>query len=338
MEEFASRGAGKLGRTKRFAAAIGLSMCCAFPGAQAALVDEPDAKAFISKMAKEHKFSAAEVKQIIAGATVSDRVLKAFATPAERKKWFEYRRIFITNSRIEGGIAFWKTHRTTLERAEREYGVPPEVIVAIVGVETLYGKRAGNIPVLDSLVTLGFRGKRRREFFRNELREFLLLSRDENIDLHTTVGSYAGAMGIPQFISSSYRAYAIDFDGDGQRDLLTNPQDAIGSVANYLSRHGWKRLGIIAVPVKLSGAPPKQTKGLKPNLTVDALRKSGVRVAAEIAGAEKGRLIELTTKSGKDYWVGFQNFYAISRYNPSTLYTMAVFELASAVRTAHQGE
>ncbi|MEM7254505.1 MAG: lytic murein transglycosylase [Pseudomonadota bacterium] len=205
----------------------------------------------------------------------------------------------------------------------------------IWGVDTISGKRPGSLRVIDSLATLGFRGKRRQKFFRNELAEFLLLSRDESISLPETIGSYAGAMGIPQFIPSSYRAYSVDFDGDGRRDLIASVDDAIGSVANYLARHGWRRMGLVAVPAEISGTAPTYKDGIKPNVTIANLRQAGVRVASEIAGTEKGRLLHFRQKSGRDYWVGFKNFYVISRYNRSKLYSLAVFQLATGIKTAY---
>ena len=295
------------------------------------LEKDPEVESFISRMVVKHAFSREELTLLLRYATIEDRVLKAFSRPAERKTWHEYRKLFITPHRIEGGREFGQKYKAALKRAENIYGVSPEVIVAIIGIETSYGKHTGNIRVLDALVTLGFRGHRRQTFFRRELEEFLELTRKEGLDPRQILGSYAGAIGIAQFIASSYRAYAIDFDGDGRRDLIGSAVDAIGSAANYLARHGWEQGGKVAVPVQLSGQAPQFSQGLKPNLSIGTMRRTGIEIAPSISDDEKGRLIVLETATGTDYWVGFQNFYAITQYNPSTLYAMAVHTLSTTI-------
>ena len=206
-------------------------------------------------------------------------------------------------------------------------------IVAIIGVETFYGTRKGKHLVLDSLATLAFLYPRRGKFFRTELEQFLILARQENFETRKVKGSYAGAMGIPQFISSSYRRYAVDFDGDGVRDLINNQVDAIGSVANYLKVHGWQRGGAIALPASVPGSDYKTLveKGLKPPTPVSDRHNFGVIVLYASANDSRGALIELTNKEDIEHWVGLQNFYAITRYNHSSLYAMAVFQLAREI-------
>lgn len=294
---------------------------------------------FVTRMS-EAGYAESEVRRILAEARVLPEVLDAISRPAEAKPWHAYRPIFLTETRIAKGVEFWKSEQATLARAEETYGVPAEIIVAIIGVETLYGERAGRIRVLDSLVTLGFRYPRRSDFFRSELRHFLLLARDEGLDPLAVKGSYAGAMGVPQFISSSYRNYAIDFDEDGRRDLISSTVDAIGSVANYLKRHGWQRGGEIAVAAEVNGDDYKEllALGFKPKLTMRDLSRRGVRAPEEVDAESRAALIELEQKNGAEYWVVLDNFYSITRYNHSELYAMAVTQLAREIRNRYQGE
>lgn len=294
---------------------------------------------FVARMS-EAGYAESEARRILADAQILPEVLDAISRPAEAKPWHAYRPIFLTETRIAKGVEFWKSEQATLARAEETYGVPAEIIVAIIGVETLYGERAGRIRVLDSLVTLGFRYPRRSDFFRSELRHFLLLARDEGLDPLAVKGSYAGAMGVPQFISSSYRNYAIDFDEDGRRDLISSSVDAIGSVANYLKRHGWQRGGEIAVPAKAEGENYQEALelGLKPKMTMRELSRRGVRVLEEIDADSPVALIALEQKDGAEFWVVLNNFYSVTRYNHSELYAMAVTQLAREIRNRYQGE
>lgn len=281
-----------------------------------------------------------DVRRILAEARVLPEVLDAISRPAEAKPWHAYRPIFLTEPRIAKGVDFWKAERAALGRAEDIYGVPPEIIVAIIGVETLYGERVGRIRVLDSLVTLGFRYPRRSDFFLSELRHFLLLARDEGLDPLVVKGSYAGAMGVPQFISSSYRNYAVDFNGDGRKDLISSTVDAIGSVANYLNRHGWQRGGEIAVAAEIDGDDYNEllALGTKPKLTMTELSRRGVRALGEVDAVSRAALIELEQKNGTELWLVLDNFYAITRYNHSELYAMAVTQLAWKIRDRYRGE
>ncbi len=267
------------------------------------------------------------------------RYWKRFARPAESLDWYQYYPIFLTETRIARGEEFWRAYADPLTRASREYGVPAEIIVAIIGVETLYGSRKGKHLVLDSLATLAFRYPKRGKFFRTELEQFLILAQQENFDTPKVKGSYAGAMGIPQFISSSYQRFAVDFDGDGVRDLLNSEVDAIGSVANYLKRNGWQRDGAIALPASVSGDEHKALveKGLKPTTPVSEMREFGVVVLYAGDNQSPGALIELTNEDDTEHWVGLQNFYAITRYNHSSLYAMAVFQLAREIRKRYRG-
>lgn len=302
--------------------------------------DRRDVRHFVREFAAENRLNRAELLGMFRQAVRQQSVLDAISKPAERKlTWTEYRPIFVTEDRAAGGVRFWQEHAQALLDAEQKFGVPAEIIVAIIGVETRYGKTTGRYPVFDSLVTLGFDGENRRQFFRSELKSFLLLARDEQLDPLKVLGSYAGAMGIPQFISSSYRMYAIDFDGDGKRDLFTNPVDAIGSVANYFKRHGWRPGEEIVVPVRIENedaralAAGRGRHGLKPQLTVAELITGGVRPDSELSNKDQTAvLIELEKTEGSEYWLGLKNFYVITRYNNSSMYSMAVHQLAQLIK------
>lgn len=308
-------------------------------GKEGPLDEETELAPFVAEMTKVG-YEESDVRRILAEARVLPEVLDAISRPAEAKPWYAYRPIFVTETRIAKGVEFWKSERQALERAERIYGVPPEIIVAIIGVETFYGERAGRIRVLDSLVTLGFRYPRRSDFFRSELRHFLFLVRDEGLNPFAIKGSYAGAMGVPQFISSSYRNFAIDFDDDGRRDLISSPADAIGSVANYLKRHGWKRGSGIAAEANVVGDEYKDALalGMKPKLTLRQLLRHGVSIEDEIDENAPAALIELELETGNEYWVVLDNFYSITRYNHSELYAMAVTQLARKIRNRYRNE
>jgi membrane-bound lytic murein transglycosylase B len=298
---------------------------------------DPAVHRFIHEMSTRHGFDQGRLEALFRAARVAPEVLEAISRPAEAKPWYQYRSIFLTPARIEHGAAFWKRHAASLARAASEYGVAPEVIVAILGVETRYGDNKGRIRVLDALSTLAFRYPARSSFFLSELEQFLLLTREEAFDPLALRGSYAGAMGLPQFIASSYRHYAVDFDGDRVRDLLNNPADAIGSVANYLKLHGWQRGAPVAVAAtpRAEGFQDLLGGGLKPHTPIGTLKERGLEIAGTVPDDELGALIELDEPEGKQYWVGLQNFYAITRYNHSALYAMAVYELAHAIREAH---
>ncbi len=321
---------------------IGLLACSGTPvhsGTSERLDPESEIAPFVAEMVSRHGFERERLARALGGVRVRPEILKAIARPAESLDWYQYQPIFLTETRIAKGEEFWRAHADTLARASRKYGVSPEIIVAIIGVETLYGTRKGKHLVLDSLATLAFRYPKRSKFFRAELEQFLILAQQESFDMPKVKGSYAGAMGIPQFISSSYRRYAVDFDGDGVRDLLNSEIDAIGSVANYLKVHGWQRDGAVALPASVSGDEYKALvkKGMKPHTPVSDMDNFGVVVLYAGENESPGALIELTNKGDTEHWVGLQNFYAITRYNHSSLYAMAVFQLAREIRKRYRG-
>ncbi|NOZ36779.1 MAG: lytic murein transglycosylase B [Gammaproteobacteria bacterium] len=293
---------------------------------------------FINEMVTKHNFSADKLKKLFAQTRLHQNILDAIARPAESKPWREYRPIFLTRDRLLGGLKFWRDNEASLQRARKTFGVPEEIIVAIIGVETRYGKHAGRYPVIDALATLAFAYPPRSPFFRKELREYLLMSREEGLDPLQQKGSYAGAMGMPQFMPSSFRQYAIDFNGDGQRDLWRNPTDAIGSVANYFKKHHWKKGQPIANKVSVRGDAYKKLLGangqhlLKPHLSQQELRAHGVNLPKGLPANIQGSLIELDGKYGPEQWLIWPNFYVISRYNHSALYSMSVFQLSQQLR------
>jgi membrane-bound lytic murein transglycosylase B len=300
---------------------------------------QPQVQIFIDDMSEKHGFSKAELTRVFEQAERRDDIIELMSKPAEKKlKWFEYRKIFLTESRIEGGVAFWKQHADILARAETEFGVDPQVLVAIIGVETRYGSNTGRHRVLDALSTLAFDYPPRSKFFTGELEQFLVLAREENIDMFTARGSYAGAMGYGQFIPSSYRNYAVDFDANGERDLWDSPMDIIGSVANYFRVHGWEQGAPVAIPAEVTGNSYQMVLdlGYKPNTVLDALRHDGITPTTPMADDHVAALIAFQQQDGPEYWLGFNNFYVITRYNHSPLYAMAVFQLSEEIRAAYE--
>ena len=317
--------------TKRFLA-LSLASTLLLPIAQANISQRDDVQSFIGGLVDKHDFDRAELNQLFAEIKLDAKIIDRMNRPYEAKPWHQYRPIFVTKTRIKEGVSFFQEHQAILKQAEAKYGVPAEIITAIIGVETRYGRHKGGFRVLDSLATLGFDYPRRSKFFLKELEEFLLLSREEGFDPSEIVGSYAGAMGKPQFIASSYRHYAVDFNGDGVRDLLNSTDDAIGSVANYLKRHGWQRDQAVAVPTNSLADSPRKTGRLKkPSIPLSQWRAQGYQTEAELADELPAILISLENKRDSEQWLGLQNFYAITRYNHSELYAMAVFQLSQEI-------
>jgi len=304
---------------------------------QANTAQRQDVKNFIDRLADKHDFKRDDLTKMFGQVEIKSEIIDAMNRPYEGKPWHQYRPIFVTQARIDEGAKFLGENLQILKQAQQKYGVPAEVITAILGVETRYGRYRGKYRVVDALATLGFDYPRRSKFFLKELEAFLLLSREEGFDPLAISSSYAGAMGKPQFMPSSYRMYAIDFDGDGVRDLLDNSADAIGSIANYLSRHGWQRDHPIAIQTNATPqAPQKMGKLKKPSKPIQHWQDQGYQPAETTAGQLKADLIVLENKQGPEYWFGLQNFYAITRYNHSELYAMAVFQLSQGIKTHYQ--
>jgi len=302
--------------------------------AKANYAQRTEVKSFIDEMVGQHGFDRTYLEKRFSVAKKLDSILEAIARPAEKKlTWKQYRPIFVTKKRSVKGKAFMAKHEELLNRAEKEFGVPAEIITAIIGVETYYGKRTGKYTVFDSLTTLGFDYPPRSKFFKSELKEFLLLSKEENISVDDMTGSYAGAMGMPQFISSSYRHYAVDFDGDGKRDLWNSVPDVIGSVANYFSEHGWKQgESIVHKATVENKAIVKEKNSLKPYATIGQLKKQGVVTNQFLDNKDQVTLLKFKGGRGDEYWAGLNNFYVITRYNHSALYAMAVYQLSEKIK------
>ena len=313
-----------------------LGLFITLPAHAAKLTQRADVQAFITEMVDQHGFNRAKLEADFNKIRLQPKIIAAMNRPAEAKPWYQYKNIFGQKKRITDGVKFWNKYRSALKRAEQTYHVEASIIVAIIGIETFYGTNKGSWRVIDAIATLGFDYPRRGEFFRKELKEYLLLTREERIDPFSLKGSYAGAMGWGQFIPSSYRNYAVDFDGDGRRDLIGNPVDAIGSVANYFSQHGWEYGQPVVMPARVSG-DAKLREGLPdgndvPTVRVGELGRYGIILNGDVSGDPVTNLIELETGKGKfGYWVGFQNFYVITRYNRSQLYSMSVVRLSRAV-------
>ena len=300
--------------------------------------NNPAALAVVDELVEQEGFDREALMQVFAQAQKKQGILDAMSRPAEKTKpWYDYRAIFLTDKREQDGLAFYNTHRKDLQRAEQETGVPAEIIVAIIGVETSYGRIMGSYRVLDALTTLAFDYPRRSEFFTKELKNFLLLTREQGFDPTQKKGSYAGAMGYGQFMPSSYRAYAIDFDGDGTTDIWNNITDAIGSVANYFVEHGWRAGEPVVFSATAANDDLPMTlfvqgrSGLKPERTVADFAKAGITTTAEVDPQAQATAMKFELEDGYEYWLGMHNFYVITRYNHSAMYAMSVYQLSQRV-------
>ena len=297
----------------------------------------PSAQVVIDELVAEEGFDREQLIAVFAQAERKDSILKAIARPAEKTKpWYEYRAIFLNDKREDQGVEFFNRYRVELGRAEREFGVPAEIIVAIIGVETSYGRVVGSYRVIDALSTLAFDYPPRSPFFTSELKNVLILSRDQDIDPMSLMGSYAGAMGYGQFMPSSYRNYAIDFDNDDIVDIWNNPVDAIGSVANYFKQHGWRQGEIVVSAATAAKSTPeaifvKSRKDLKPTRTVAQFAAEGVVAKTALNPEALATAMKFEQKEGYEYWLGLHNFYVITRYNHSAMYAMCVYQLSQAL-------
>jgi len=316
-----------------------VSLVCSLSAA-AQTVNSSARTAFIDKMVAQHKFDRAALTSLLDEAVIDKTILDTMARPAERVvPWFEYRKIFLTEERIAAGARFWGEHADTIQQVADRYGVAPEMIVSIVGIETYFGTRMGRYRVLDALATLAFAYPPRSEFFTSELESFLLLTREESVDPKAALGSYAGAMGAGQFIPSSYRAYAVDVDADGKRDLWSNWNDALGSVANYFAKHGWKA----GEPVmerairSESFAGPEPSNKLTLDGTVGSVTQLGYVFTTTLpTNAPAAPYSYEAEGGGSEYWIGYHNFAVVTRYNRSTKYALAAFQLSEAIRARYR--
>ena len=293
---------------------------------------------FINDIAAKHGLETGALRRLFAQIKPQPSIIRAMNAPSTALPWHAFRKGHVDAVRINGGVKFWHQHAATLARASRDYGVPEEIICATIGIETHYGGYTGNFRILDALATLAFDYPKRAEFFRDELEQFVLMGKEASLDLAGLRGSYAGAMGMPQFMPSSYRKYAVDYDGDGKRDLWRSAADVIGSVANYYKLHEWQPGELITVPARVSATPDTALiDDITPKTTISEFRKLGIQPATSVNDAALAALLPLETENGMQYWFGFKNFYVITRYNRSTNYAMAVYEIAQGIKAARRG-
>lgn len=302
---------------------------------------QPQIDDFIEDMVARYAFDRRELEAVFEQVNILPDALKLISAPSSSISWNKYRERFVNPQRISGGVNFWRRHAPVLAKASRIYGVPEEIIVAIIGIETNYGTSTGNYRVIDTLTTLAFQFPRRADYFRDELAQYFLLSKEQNFDVMSLKGSYAGAIGIPQFMPGSYRRYAVDFDGDGKINLSGNANDAIGSVGNYLKMFGWQENRPIVLRAQkksddlssddfLKSIEP----GIEPLHSFDKLRRAGIVPLDSIDDGSLAALIVLDNDGQQEFWLGLHNFYVITRYNRSTFYAMSVYALAEAIRVA----
>lgn len=304
----------------------------------------PEAKRFVQRMAQQHGFNPTETAAVISRAQRKQSIIDLMNQQAPSRStgpngaWTRYRAKFLTEDTISNGVAFWQRNQTALQQAQSRYGVPPEYVVAIIGVETRFGGFVGKTRIIDALATLAFAYPRRADYFASELEAYLIMTRDEGVDPFQPRGSFAGAMGLGQFMPSSFHKYAVDFTGDGHRNLW-DPADAIGSVANYFKGHGWQAGQAVAVRAQVQpGSNAGRLKtGFDTRYGVNELAAKGITPAGSLGGVTQVSLLQLDAKGGYEYWLGLPNFYVITRYNHSTYYAMAVHQLAQAIRARKGG-
>lgn len=318
-----------------------ISSLCAPATAGGDFLSYEELRGVIEQLERDKVYAPGELDALFAQVARDESVLKSIAKPAEgTREWKDYRPIFMTPERVQKGVEFWREHADTLARAEATYGVPPEMILAILGVETKYGGNKGRTRVIDSLATLGFDYPPRAPFFRKELREYLVLTREAGLDPLTTYGSYAGALGYPQFMPSSWRNLAVDFDGDGKRDLINNPVDAIGSIANYFKANGWKTGEPVVARARIVSQDYDSAinKELSTNSTLEEIARKGLvpREPGTYLAQAPASAIRLQGENGGEFWLGFTNFYVITKYNRSVLYAMAAYQLSQELKAAYE--
>ncbi|MEJ2682157.1 MAG: lytic murein transglycosylase B [Gammaproteobacteria bacterium] len=305
-------------------------------------LQHPQFQQFLGEMEQAHHWDRMDLIALFSEVDQRDDIIALMERPAEKTKtWSEYRPIFINETSVKRGLAFWAEHEDVLAQAAQTYRVPAEIMVAIIGVETRYGNFKGKFPVIEALSTLAFSYPPRSAFFRNELEQFLVLNKARVLSPNV-LGSYAGAMGYPQFIPSSYRQFAVDFDRDGKVDLINSVDDAVGSVGNYFHRHGWQAERVVVRPlslragVKEADIAVQANRQLEPTWRAQDMRVLGLDGVDEVPGKTPVTLLRYETDQGPEYWAGFENFYVITRYNRSRLYAMAVYQLAETLRASRK--
>ena len=294
---------------------------------------KPELRKFIGYMVRTHGFEARGLRALFANARKNPDVMRAISAPATNRPWYQFKQLCVDDVQIADGVRFWNENAALLERARHDFGVPEAIIVALIGVESRYGRYAGGFRVIDSLYTLSFEWPKRTEYFRGELEQFLVLAREQGWDPAYVEGSFAGALGWPQFMPSSYRHFAVDYSGDGKIDLWRDMADIVGSVASYLREFGWKEGEPVVAPAHVDTADPKPLLelGLKPQLSLAQWQERGVQSPPGITGSISASLFTLDQMDGPEYWLGFDNFYALLRYNYSRNYAMAVYQLGEKI-------
>lgn len=301
---------------------------------QATLSDRPAVRGFINMMVDKYNFNGPYLVNLFHNVKIQKKILLLMNAPKEGSPWFRYRNFFITEKRVNEGIGFWNEHENTLNLAEEKYGVSPDIIVAIIGVETNYGKVLGSYRVIDALSTLAFNYPPRQKFFRKELAEYLILAREQGFNPLAIKGSYAGAMGFPQFMPSSYRTYAVSAKGSHKVDLLNNPNDAILSVANYFKKHGWRGGDLVVSSADVDNNKYQKllNKNFNPLFSVQDLISKGIKPRSIINGDKKANIVALRGQEHNEIWLCFNNFYVITNYNASINYAMAAYELGQEIK------
>jgi membrane-bound lytic murein transglycosylase B len=300
-----------------------------------AFTKRKDVQHFIHTMVKEYHFNAKELTAVMNQVVLQPDIIESMEKPYEKKNWDVYRDLFLTPARLKGGLDYWAANRKALEKAQKKYGVPPEIIVAILGVETLYGEKQGEHRVLDALATLAFNYPKRSPYFTHELKEYLLLCREHQVPVTQYKGSYAGAIGQPQFMPSSYRKFSVNFGNKRKSDLVTNNEDSIASIANYFYHHGWKANAGIAQHATIVGDRYSrlQVNPKEANYYYSQLIENGVRpITASHNHPSRAALIELVTAQGNEFWIAYPNFFVITRYNSSPQYALVVYLLAQQLK------
>ena len=303
--------------------------------ADAKLLHQKNVKIFMHDMVNHYNFDKKQLVAILNEAKFQPQIIESMDRPYEKKNWDVYKSLFLTKERVEAGVEFWRANQQTLSQVEKQYGVPADIIVAIIGVETLYGKHQGNYRVLDALTTLAFNYPKRSEFFTKELREYLLLCREQRVPAVKYKGSYAGAIGKPQFMPSSYRFYAVDFNNKGQADLMSEDKDVISSVANYFAKHGWKSNDVVAEPALVTGNANKKlaVNSKYPDYSFTDILAAGIKPeVSKMSHPHTAGVIELITQKGEEYWLAYPNFYVITHYNTSPQYALVVYLLSQELR------
>ena len=297
----------------------------------------PQVRKFIGHMARAHGFDVRALRTLLAGAQPNREVLRAVAAPVTSRPWYQFRPLCVDDMQVSEGVQFWHDNAALLERARRDFGVPEDIVIAVIAIESRFGRYAGGYRVIDSLYTLAFVWPNRAAYFRGELEQFLVLAREQGWDAGSVQGSFAGALGWPQFMPSSYRRFALDYSGDGRVDLWDDVADIVGSVANYLQQSGWRDGQPVAARAQLDGIDPNPLLqlGPKPQL-LSQWAQRGVSSAEDIAQALSASLFALELADGPEYWLGFDNFHILLRYNPSRNYAMAVYQLAQEIRAQHE--